>query len=398
MIRISVIFYFIAFLVIAFSERALASSESGYEDSAYSAQFVAEEAAKCGDQLQAFYHPDYLALIETNRWLELHSGNLDRDQLIKLGYLIESEEPVYRTNDRNEFIVDQVLPFRRLYLPSIKSGLYEPTRPVDPNEHRGILIFLPGIGAKTSHAGRILDITGTFHGHRSKNRGGGEKSADPFEALAEGGKKFRLASYAFDLTMNGMGENMPFVFASEPGVIEVLRHVRLILGILNPKLKNVFMAGRSQGGLAAIAYATKYSDVKGVVAVNPSSTIPDVVVASLRVHDNGGKVFEYKPLLHHRAWGAYQYFTGSFQTLERKSKVPTRIYISVLDQSYSDEQMPRSVYLNQMEGFVAGMPQSRSIAHFNYSHDLWVRRDNPHYEAVATDMGEFFAQALRSGN
>lgn len=405
---ISKLTLYFGFALVVFSGALQAHQHLGDLDGAHSRQVVAPEVRGCSGlllPLQHYLHPDYIELLKTNRWLEENAGTLDRARLIELGYLVESGEKVYRIDDHNLPILDQVMPYRKLLLPKIQSGLYEQLSGVDLKKHRGIVIFLPGIGANTSHAGRILDIASTFHNGRESASGepSSSLSSEEIERLANERResdfgKIPMASYAFDITMNGMGSSMPFIFASEPGAVEMLRHVRLILGILNPKLHDsVFMAGRSQGGLAAIAYAAKYNDVRGVVAVNPSSTWEDVIAASLRVHDAGGKVFEHRVQLNHRAWGAYQFFTPYYQALESKTQVPILIFISDLDKSYDDDELPRSIYLAQMDGFVADAHQTRGIRHYLYSHDLWVKRNNPYYDSVAGRMGQFFAQTLRSG-
>jgi len=295
------------------------------------------------------------------------------------------------------------MPFRKLFMPYAHAGFYEPERPVGP-EHRGQIIFMPGIGATISHAGRILDVVGTFHGHKSKNRGHGEKSEDHFEFLSQGDQKFRMASYALDITLNGLGDGAPFEFASEGGSIEVIRHLRLILGILNPQLKNqVFLAGRSQGGLAAMSYAARYSDILGVVAVNPSSTRTDVIEASLRVGDSGSKgVFTgFETKLHTRAWFAYKYFTsfyGAYDSPSHRSDLETRppvlVMLSTQDGSYHDQFLPRSVYESQIYGFRDEDPLRRRLELFEYGHDLWVYRNNPVFIPSVQAMAKFFATRL----
>ncbi len=330
---------------------------------------------------------------------------MTRESLMRQGFLQPLSEPVYRTDEENQPLLDQRMPFRKLFMPYAQTGFYEPERPVfDPNskepkpypEYRGQIIFMPGIGATISHAGRILDVVGTFHGHRSKNRGSGEKSHDHFEKWAAGDVKWRMASYALDVTLNGLGDGAPLFFATEAGSIEVLRHLHLILKILNPHLKDkVFLAGRSQGGLIGMSYIQKYKDALGVVAVNPSSSRQDVVDASLRVGDAGspGVFTGFKTSLHPRAWKAYKLFTPHFEAFDHTADTPALIMLSSQDSSYHDELLPREVYEEHLRSYVDAQ-SGRRLLSFDYGHDLWVYRNNPHFDAVVKEMAQFFVQAL----
>jgi len=72
-----------------------------------------------------------------------------------------------------------------------------------------------------------------------------------------------------------MGSDAAFEFASKQGLIAVIRHVHLVLSRLYPD-RPVFIAGRSQGGIASILYAQHYDDLAGAIAVNPPHPDPEL--------------------------------------------------------------------------------------------------------------------------
>ncbi|NER82675.1 MAG: alpha/beta hydrolase, partial [Leptolyngbya sp. SIO1D8] len=140
-------------------------------------------------------------------------GDIDRHQLLEMNVIRESQERVHRVGATHE--VDQQLPFTRLSLPMAFTGILEPKKSVDET-HRAIQILLPGTGTTFSVAETLCDVAGTFHGRKSKNRGGGRKSNQSLlTQLLSGDEKFRIASFPTDLPLNGMGSDAPFEFASK---------------------------------------------------------------------------------------------------------------------------------------------------------------------------------------
>ena len=156
-----------------------------------------------------------------------------------------------------------------------------------------------------------------YHGRKSKNRGGGRKNRESLlTELLPQRETFRVASFPTDLPLNGMGENVPFEFASEQGLMAVIRHVHLVLSRLYPD-RPVFIAGRSQGGVAAILYAQWYDDFAGAIAVNPPHPDPQLFQFTVQCMEQKADVLDellHAPgvTIHHRNWTAYKTFTPFF--------------------------------------------------------------------------------------
>ena len=190
---------------------------------------------------------EFQKLEQANQKLAM-SGDISRKELLEMNVIQESQEVVHRVGATSE--PKQILPFTKLYLPIACTGILEPQKLVN-DEHRAILILLPGTGTTFSVAETLCDIAGTFHGRKSKNRGRGRKSNQSLlTELLPDGETFRVASFPTDLPLNGMGSDAPFEFASEQGLMAVIRHVHLVLSRLYPH-RPVFIAGRSQGGCAS---------------------------------------------------------------------------------------------------------------------------------------------------
>ena len=201
---------------------------------------------------------------------------------------------------------------------------------------RSRFILLPGTGTTFSVAETLCDIAGTFHGRKSKNRGGGRKSSQSLlTQVLPDGQMFRVASFPTDLPLNGMGSEAPFEFASKAGLMAVLRHVHLVLSHLYPD-RPVFIAGRSQGGIAAILYAQQYDDLAGAIAVNPPHPDPELFQFTIQyLEDKAKELAEllHAPgvTLHERSWDAYKTFTPSFNYPSKPSRSPILTLVSLGD-------------------------------------------------------------------
>ncbi|MEB3180923.1 MAG: hypothetical protein VKL59_18105, partial [Nostocaceae cyanobacterium] len=258
---------------------------------------------------------------------------ISRQELLEMKVIQESQELVYRVGATSE--TQQKLPFKRLYLPMACTGILEPQKLVDET-HCAIKILLPGTGTTFSVAETLCDIAGTFHGRKSKNRGQGRKSNQSLITQSlPNGEKFRVASFPTDLPLNGMGSDAPFEFASELGLITMIRHVHLVLSRLYPQ-RPVFLAGRSQGGVAAILYAQHYEDLAGAIAVNPPHPDPELFQFTVTYLEDKAKVLAdllHAPgvTLHERSWNAYKTFTPNFDYPSRQSLSPILILVSLGD-------------------------------------------------------------------
>lgn len=328
-------------------------------------------------------------LKQINHELE-NIGDVGRRQLVEMGVIRESQEVVHRVGATDG--PGQQLPFKRLYLPMAYIGILEPKKAVDQT-HRAIQILLPGTGTTFSVAETLCDVAGTFHGRKSKNRGAGRKSSQSLLTQAlPNGDIFRVASFPTDLPLNGMGAEAPFEFASEPGLMAVMRHVHLVLSHLYPD-RPVFMAGRSQGGIAAILYAQNYDDLAGAIAVNPPHPDPELFQFTVQYLENKAKILAellHAPgvTLHDRSWEAYKTFTPSFDYPSRPSLSPILTLVSLGDPfnlfpeyEYAQKEFADKDEKNQLHILDAG-------------HNLWDRKSEETYQKVITLQVNFLLSQM----
>lgn len=323
-------------------------------------------------------------LIQINKELE-NKCILSRQELLNMHIIEETQQKVHRvgTGDAPR----QSLPFTQLRLPFAYTGILEPMKAVS-DIHRAIQILLPGTGTTFSVAETLCDVAGTFHGRKSKNRGNARKSTPvSVEGVMPSDAVFRVASFPVDLPLNGLGSDAPFEFASEAGLMAVIRHVHLVLSRLYPNLP-VFIGGRSQGGITAILYGQHYADVAGVFAVNPPH--PDPVLFQYTVDYLESKAdvlteFLHAPgvSVHQRSWDAYKQFTPAFNYPDRPLLCPTLILVSLGD---TFNLFPR--YTEMLQVF-ADANRYCQLDIFDAEHNLWDRRSVDTYAKVISVQTQF---------
>lgn len=328
-------------------------------------------------------------LEQVNQELAL-AANLSRHELLDMKVIQQSEELIHRVGATNE--PKQSLPFTKLYLPIAFTGILEPHKLVDQT-HRAIQILLPGTGTTFSVAETLCDIAGTFHGRKSKNRGGGRKSNQSLlSELLPDGEIFRVASFPTDLPLNGMGSDAPFEFASEHGLMTVIRHVHLVLSHLYPN-RPVFIAGRSQGGIAAILYAQHYDDLAGAIAVNPPHPDPELFQFTVQYLEEKAEVLAdllHAPgvSLHHRSWEAYKTFTPNFNYPSRPSLSPILTLVSLGDPF---NLFPE--YAHAQKAFAENDPKNQ-LHILDAGHNLWDRKSVETYREVINLQAQFMLKHL----
>ena len=313
-----------------------------------------------------------------------------RRELLDMGVIRESQEEVCRVGATTD--VAQKLPFTRLYLPIAFTGILMPHKSVDES-HRAIQILLPGTGTTFSVAETLCDVAGTFHGRKSKNRGRGRKSNQSLltELLPEG-ETFRIASFPTDIPLNGMGSDAPFEFASENGLMAVIRHIHLVLSRLYPK-RPVFVAGRSQGGIAAILYAQHYDDLAGAIAVNPPYPEQELFQFTVQYLEDKAAVLAdllHAPgvTLHHRSWEGYKTFTPSFDYPSRRSLSSILILVSLGDPFNLFPQ-----YAHALKAF-ADNDEKHQLHLLDAGHNLWDRKSVDTYREVIDLQTQFMLHQM----
>lgn len=315
---------------------------------------------------------------------------ISRQELLEKKIIQESQDLVHRVGATSED--KQRLPFRKLYLPMAFTGILEPNKSVDQN-HRAILILLPGTGTTFSIAETLCDIAGTFHGRKSKNRGRGRKSnQNLLTELLPDGETFRVASFPTDLPLNGMGSDAPFEFASKEGLMTVIRHVHLVLSRLYPD-RPVFIGGRSQGGIAAILYAQHYDDLAGAIAVNPPHPDPELFQFTIKYLEDKAKVLAellHAPgvTLHERSWEAYKTFTPEFDYPSRLSLSPILTLVSLGDPFNLFPQ-----YAHALKAF-AENDEKNQLHILDAGHNLWDRKSVETYREVINLQAQFMLSQI----
>ncbi|NEO31230.1 MAG: alpha/beta fold hydrolase [Symploca sp. SIO3C6] len=334
--------------------------------------------------------PELKRLEQVNQELAMAS-ELSRHELIEMNLLQESQELVHRVGATGG--AKQRLPFTKLYLPMAFTGILEPHKLVDET-HRAIQILLPGTGTTFSVAETLCDIAGTFHGRKSKNRGRGRSSSQSLlTQLLPHGETFRVASFPTDLPLNGMGSDAPFEFASEQGLMAVIRHVHLVLSRLYPN-RPVFITGRSQGGVAAILYAQHYDDLAGTIAVNPPHPDPELFQFTIQYLEDKAEVLA--DLLHapgvslaHRSWEAYKTFTPSFDYPSRSSLSSILVLVSLGDPFNLFPQ-----YAYALKAF-AENEEKHNLHILDAGHNLWDRKSVDTYREVIRLQTQFMLNQMK---
>ncbi len=315
---------------------------------------------------------------------------ITRRELIEMNVIEESQEFVHRVGGTSE--EKQRLPFTKLYLPMAFTGILEPNKAVDQT-HRAILILLPGTGTTFSVAETLCDVAGTFHGRKSKNRGQGRKSNKSLlTQLLPNGELFRVASFPTDLPLNGMGLDAPFEFASQQGLMTVIRHVHLVLSRLYPE-RPVFIAGRSQGGIGAILYAQHYDDLGGAIAVNPPHPDPELFQFTIDYLEDKAEVLAnllHAPgvTLHERSWEAYKTFTPTFDYPSRPSLSPILTLVSLGDPFNLFPQ-----YAHALKEF-AEHDEKNQLHILDAGHNLWDRKSVETYREVVNLQAQFMLSQM----
>lgn len=297
------------------------------------------------------------------------------------------DEEVFKINYSDDRAKDhsQPVPLRVRLFPQAYTGIYQHRNPemVVSERHQALFIFLPGTGARSSIAKSLFDIALTFQ--KTKRN----------LALQVNDVNIRAASFPMDLPLNGLAEHAPFFMSSSRGNIAVLRHIVLYLKIKYPG-KPIFIGGRSQGGLVALEYARYYSDVAGVMAMNPSHSDQRVIDFSINtsVNDRGtlykDEVKSPMTLLHFPSWAAYKAFTNKYTAHQNPSQVPVLLLLSRADPSY-----PQPLYLDLYRSFQAEQPDMRQVVEFPVDkHNLWARKDEELYPQVIQEMAGFIHRVL----
>ena len=305
--------------------------------------------------------------------------------------VLENQETVYRSGSTNN--PKQTLPFSRLLLPLAFTGILKPHKMVDET-HKAIQIMLPGTGTTFSVAETLCDIAGTFHGRKSKNRGI-KRQAD--RCVSNQNKKFRVASFPADLPLNGMASDSPFEFASERGIIAMIRHVHLVLRKLYPNLP-IFISGRSTGGAAAISYAQHYDDISGVIAINPPYPDSELLQYTIKyMEDRANTLDELLNAtgiaLHPDSWNAFKIFMPLFSYTRRPSLSPTLILIS------SNDPLNFYPYYAQALQNFANENNNRTIQIINAdNNNLWDRKLVDTYHEVVSSQFQFISHQLDLSN
>lgn len=329
-------------------------------------------------------------LQRVNQQLEV-SGPLDRGELRERGLILEATGYVYRVGAGEG--PKQRLPFKRLLLPLAYTGILVPNKTVS-EQHKAIQILLPGTGTTFSVAETLCDVAGTFHGRKSKNRGRGRKASQSTLAqVLPQGEVFNVASFPADLPLNGMGWEAPFEFASEHGLMLVVRHLHLVLSHLYPG-RPVFVVGRSQGGLAAILYAQHHADVAGAIAINPPHPDPELFQYTVDyLEERAGRLSEllFTPgiSLHRPSWEAYKAFTPSCDYPARRTLAATQVLVGMGD---TFNYFPK--YADMLKAFGKGSPL-RQVFTFDVGHNLWDRKATEMYRRVISTQTNLMLRQVK---
>lgn len=289
------------------------------------------------------------------------AGEMNEQRLLQEGYIEYSEDEV---KDK----AGQSQPFRVVRLPKIRTGFYLPTKkkkPVDPKLYDGVLILMAGIGAPVSQALSMLEIAGTFN-----------KAENPNLEIVPG-RRLKLLPMALDVSLNGLGEDMPMYFGHPMGAVAAQRHAVIIAKILFPDLADdVALGGRSQGGANAAEYAVRYNDIKLAFALSASHPEPHMVQHTIDKHEYlrhpehhlEARMMGFDIAAHAKSWTAHWYYTHLYRFLQRPARAPIYAMAGLKDNGYL-----QPYYVDSLRKWASQSPL-RDVAVFNGIHNMWMRR------------------------
>lgn len=317
----------------------------------------------------------------------------DAKGLARDGYIRIDDRVVYQLRDGKDDL-ERPLPFQIVRLPFAQTGMYVPKDlKFDGTDslttYDGVIILLPGIGTDGSNARTLFNIGQTFmEGKNPALNLGTER--DP--------RKLRLLPVLLDISTNGLGAEANSTFVSPAGTVAVIRHAHLILKTVFPTAQFT-VAGRSHGGLSALEYGNSFSDVRAIIAVNPSPS--DRTMHWRAVETSEANVanipVDGRPVVLNGSWQAHREHVPDYSALQidflerffgaKNQGVPTLIMMGKNDPSY-----PQPDYVNYVTLAVARLPNVKmSIVDVpaERSHDLWSRQDKGQFRDVVHQIVEF---------
>ena len=181
----------------------------------------------------------------------------------------------------------------------------------------------------------------------------------------------------------GFGVKAADWFTTAEGNMLTLEHARLVIKELIDSSRPLVVAGRSQGGLQAMAYAQWAGFEKGVIgaiAVNPSGNDRANIVTSVKIHED---MFEGKggsldailsandnTVIDPKMWLSYRIHTEDYKVEGPSQAVITLMY-SKQDVSYDMryyEPWAKQVMSGKEDGQLLRTPDELQAPH-----DLWSR-------------------------
>lgn len=280
------------------------------------------------------------------------------------------------------------------YIP--QAGIYQPKAKVAEATPDSILIMLPGVGSTKSHALSLLPVLSRF----SKAL---DASIAEIKVENSRSRKARTLAIGLDSTGQGLANGPATLFNSPEYSVEMIRHNVLIMKLLFPEVP-VFVGGRSQGGLQALEYASRYNGVAGIFALNPTSIDPLLHAHTINIHE-GVSLSESFGMgqieLDEAAWGAFKDVTLDFSYTSRAPLAPVHYLVGKSDPSYAphpndlDSEASRNIQgLNErnMSAFQSAHPEQVSISSWDEgTHDMWSPILQPQ---VFDDVVRYMSQAM----
>jgi hypothetical protein len=309
---------------------------------------------------------------------------------VQLGQTRVEKQIVQGKSDGTTTTVVQKIPYYEVLLPYAGTGLYFPNGETPDklvNKVDAVLVVLGGIGFDFSTAKSVVGIAGTFNKVLK-----GAQDFNPALPLIDG-RPLSVLALPMDAPLNGMGESSPFLFGHPKMITDILTHAQMILSWLFPG-KPIFFAGRSQGGANVLELASVQNRISGVIALNPSVAIPEVIAHVIQTHsDPDSEIVRSLNLVPHpKSWSGHNLFTTEYTFLERPSRVPSLILTSRNDPSY-----PQEVYRPALEAFISSDQRLRRLAAFDdipsaKAHDLWNVENRQVYDQIITLMGNYMIE------
>lgn len=277
----------------------------------------------------------------------------------------------------------QSVPLRKMMLPNISTGayiplagIYQPKAKVAEANPDSILIVLPGVGSTKSHALSLLPVLSRFS--KATDASIADIKVDDTRT-----RKARTLAIGLDSTGQGLADGPAELFNSPEYSVEMIRHNVLIMELLFPNTP-VFVGGRSQGGLQALEYASRYNDSAGVFALNPTSIDPLLHAHTIGIHEGVPLSDAFgmgKIELDHNAWNAFKSESLGFSYTGRAPLSPVHFLLGKNDPSYapdpnsSDAEVNKSIqgrYEQNVNAFQSSYPQLVSVASWEQgTHDMW---------------------------